>query len=865
MTEKKLPDTNAVYMVYDNRNRLVFTQDGNLRNSDTWLFNAYDDLNRLAVTGTYTNIFFTDPRDITNYDNYQNYQVSWSSSTHDYSLSSLFTGFNSIQTKTYYDNYDFLLQSAITGLSFNHASSCDSYDDVDATDNGYFDAVKGQVTGSATLVLDGAGSHWVYSASYYDDKSRVIQTQSTLYPSGTRMSCGRYDFTGNILETYESQTVNGATNSIRLNHNLDHAGRITDTYIYLNGADPVLLSSAKYFETGELKEKNLHSTDFSSYLQSVDFDYNIRGWLTEINDPDDLTDDDDLFAMKLHYDDLDQAIGTNGLYNGNISAVSWTRDNLDTIRAYAFRYDDISRIKSANFKYKTGSTWSDPSQYGTYYWYDDNGNITNLSRRDDSGTVIDSIEYDYTGTGNMLKSIKDDGTSAGVHDRNTSGDDFVYDDNGNMTWDKNKNIKLDYNYLNLPEKIFEETGTGDELSYVYDAAGVKWMKKLDDDITITKTMYAGAFVYRDVDNDTVHDFGLDYILTPEGMASKDGSSFDYEYHLKDHLGNTRLVFDENGSEVQSADYYPFGMTFQISNTGTDNQYLYNGKELQDEQLGGINLDWYDYGARFYDPALGRFHTQDKFAEKYLSLSPYQYAANNPILFIDVNGDSLWITHNTGFLGLGSKQNLLYENGNLSNEDGSAYAGKVKGFLSKSVNALNTISSTQEGVNMVGELQSSSNNFTIVKGGSKFTASSPSKAFANQIQTDPAQAVSQQAFQNAGINLAGGSGGTISWNPSGATIPTLNGSGVNGITDLGHEMFHGLDANRGLLDTRVHQGIKRSEWQAVYRENMLRSQLGSRLRTHYIKSVDANGAFIGGQGTRMLTPANQPLRPNWYKP
>ena len=74
-----------------------------------------------------------------------------------------------------------------------------------------------------------------------------------------------------------------------------------------------------------------------------------------------------------------------------------------------------------------------------------------------------------------------------------------------------------------------------------------------------------------------------------------------------------------------------------SSNGLENKYLYNGKELQDDDLGGVKLDWYDYGARFYDPALGRFMVQDALAEKYLDYSPYVYVGNNPIMRIDPNG------------------------------------------------------------------------------------------------------------------------------------------------------------------------------------------------------------------------------------
>ncbi|MCT1526933.1 M91 family zinc metallopeptidase, partial [Sphingobacterium hotanense] len=279
-------------------------------------------------------------------------------------------------------------------------------------------------------------------------------------------------------------------------------------------------------------------------------------------------------------------------------------------------------------------------------------------------------------------------------------------------------------------------------------------------------------------------------------------------------------------------------------------------------------DQLDYGARFYDAEIARFNVIDRFAEKYYSMTPYQYGGLDPIKHIDINGDSLYVTHRTGFLGLGGKQTLRYEGGNLYNKDGSAYTGRVKGFLGKAVNALRAMSSTSEGGAMVSELESSSNHFTIVKSsGSRFVRDpgGTMQAFANQLRTDPAQTHVFQSLQSQGVNLSGGTGGIIEWNPSGVMLPTLNGAMRNGTVELGHEMFHALDANRGLLDDRVEQGVKRDEWQAVYRENMLRSQMRLPLRTHYIKNVNSDGSFIGGTGPRLLTPANRPLLPNWYTP
>ncbi|NOX45809.1 MAG: RHS repeat-associated core domain-containing protein [Chlorobi bacterium] len=184
----------------------------------------------------------------------------------------------------------------------------------------------------------------------------------------------------------------------------------------------------------------------------------------------------------------------------------------------------------------------------------------------------------------------------------------------------------------MPQQIAINTdNNSNAINYLYDAMGIKLRKHTKiNGITETVTDYIGSFVYEDN--------VLRYILTAEGriMANEDGS-FEYQYFLKDHLGNTRVTFDQTGTVIQEDSYYPFGMamTGLAYQSGTDykNKYLYNGKELQDE----FGLEWYDYGARFYDATLGRFHTFDPYVDKYYSWSPYNYTGNNPIKRIDING------------------------------------------------------------------------------------------------------------------------------------------------------------------------------------------------------------------------------------
>ncbi len=195
-----------------------------------------------------------------------------------------------------------------------------------------------------------------------------------------------------------------------------------------------------------------------------------------------------------------------------------------------------------------------------------------------------------------------------------------YGANGNLTKDLNKNITdIQYNFLNLPSKI--TFGDGSTIIYLYSAEGTKLRTTHTINGTVTKTDYCGNVIY---ENGTAK-----RLLIEAGYVSLSDNK--YHYYLQDHQGNNRVVVDQNGTPEETNNYYPFGGIF--ANTNNVQPYKYNGKEFDSKK----GLNWYDYGARHYDPALGRFMTIDQTAEKYPEISPYTYVDNNPIKFIDPDG------------------------------------------------------------------------------------------------------------------------------------------------------------------------------------------------------------------------------------
>ncbi|QKJ30323.1 hypothetical protein HQ865_11310 [Mucilaginibacter mali] len=259
-------------------------------------------------------------------------------------------------------------------------------------------------------------------------------------------------------------------------------------------------------------------------------------------------------------------------------------------------------------------------------------------------TAIDDLTYNYDSTNANKLSSMVDGSGSNYSNYGfknySSGLSYVYDANGNLTTDPYKGLSLDYNVLNKTDKItLTSTSTG-HINYTYDASG-KLLRKDTYNTSgggIAKTTdYVDGMVY---ENGT-----LAYFTMPEGRVRNESGTLVNEYIITDQQGNARISFDNTGSGgtlkvVQENSYYPFGMVMSnspVSTPSKPNLQLYNaGAEWQNDY--GDLPDYYQTFYRNYDAALGRFIAVDPKANATESLTPYQYAGNNPAMLNDPMGD-----------------------------------------------------------------------------------------------------------------------------------------------------------------------------------------------------------------------------------
>jgi len=642
LVEKKIPGKDWEYIIYNKLDQPVMTQDAHLRTDNRWLVTKYDAFGRVAYTG-----FTVDASSRSSIQNFVNTDTT--SASYEtrlragidtpieidevavyYTKESIPVSITEVLTINYYDDYSFDLD----GLTIPIGPIYDQPITIQT---------QGLATGSKVKVLD--TPHWITTLIVYDTKARPIGVYSKNEALNTTdIVESKLDFTGKVLETSSTHTKdNQVPIVITERYTYDQATRLlTQTHQIGSGTEEVIAHNS-YDELGLLVDKGVGNTIGNTRLQTVDYSYNVRGWMTAINDVNNLGDD--LWGFKIKYNDSNDP--SKRLYNGNISQTFWDSQSINSgnnpiSQHYTYSYDALNRITEAvenTGNYNIGGIN-----------YDKNGNILTLNRTghlSQSATAfgyMDILQYTYD-SGNKLLKVKDFAVPTGFSDGIDQTIEYTYDSNGNMLEDRNKGISgISYNYLNLPTSvpINKDLNIG-RIEYVYDALGTKLEKRVINTGGIVTTQYAGNFVY---ENEV-----LQFFNTTEGYVEPDGNQeFSYTYQYKDHLGNIRLSYsdmDDDGN-ITSAEikeennYYPFGLKHRGYNNnqiGRDHKFEYNGKEFE-ESLGYNMLEM---NFRHHDPELGRWIVIDPVTHH--SMSPYNAFDNNPIFWADPSGADSFVYYN----------------------------------------------------------------------------------------------------------------------------------------------------------------------------------------------------------------------------
>ena len=304
-----------------------------------------------------------------------------------------------------------------------------------------------------------------------------------------------------------------------------------------------------------------------------------------------------------------------------------------------------------------------------------------------------------------------------------------------------------------------------------------------------------------------------------GYVPNDTTNEETFFYHSDHLGSTSYITDDKANITQYDAYLPYGeLLVDEHSSSEDLPYKFNGKQF-DEETG-----LYYYGARYLNPVSSIWHGVDRFKEKYPHLSGFNACASNPLFFRDLNGDSLWIVN--------KQTNILYEDHKLYNKDGSLYSGKIKGFLKEAKEAIDIISGTDSGSNVLEEFQKGEKNIFIHKiyKENHFTASSTTRASLLTVSS------------NSKYSSIAGSGGDIYWDP----YKTEGGPDEFRNTErpafigLAHEMGYAYAALKGKVDYNYFSPkampplnrIHRDDYDAMHFENMIRYELEYPLRIAY---------------------------------
>ena len=595
---KKAPGAQPLQMIYDARDRLVFTQDGNgaALSTPQWTANLYDELDRptlttlynttetvsqlqtdIAAAATTTTLSTTPPsnavtdlvvssRDagIATYSAQSSITLAdgFTSGTNDAftaQISAAAATTPSAITSTTYSN-------PITSANLNNALVCTIlkylfYDNYSFSNAKPFDNTFNNTTaystsdpnvipivtskrtlsyptGSLTRVL--GTTTFLAATDYYDEKGRHIQSQEENIKGGTDATTLQYHWDGRLLSTCNNHTAPG-TDYIRfitLTKNIyDKIGRVISIQKSVGAGNSLkTVSSYDYDDVGRVKTKHLDPTytaGGNAELESLNYSFNIHNQITGINKDyakktaGAYTKWGHFFGMYLGFDNRDGTF-TKAELNGQVTGVLWNTQGDDAQRKYDFRYDVAGRLTNAAFTEQQhvgdgySNTKMDFSVTGVsgQITYDLNGNLLAMLQRGiqpgaAAPIAIDDLRYSYAAQSNKLQSVTDAMTATSqnglngdfIDGANGSNPDYVYDGNGNIIIDLNKNVQslnngaagtpgISYNFLDKPEKI-RIVGKG-VVQIIYSADGDKLQRVFTPEtagVTVT-TSYINHFVYR---------------------------------------------------------------------------------------------------------------------------------------------------------------------------------------------------------------------------------------------------------------------------------------------------------------------------------------------------------------------------------
>ena len=627
MTEKRMPGREAESMFYDKNDRLVMSQDGNLRAKKQWIVYLYDAFGRIEKQLLGTKPDSTDG-------------PIWAFENNPLFLYMTFTNDPTVPLlrSCTYDSYPSEMQAA--GLDFQPIEGLTATDGESLR----YDNATGSLTYEKLAVLANdtiTGYH--QRAYYYDYKGRLIQTVERDTEDGILCTSQRYDFVGNLIAQRESYTRAGKTDDIDRTFTYDDRGRLLSETTQVNGGELAVVDY-EYDELGRLAARRLGEGTSAIAEQSK---YDIRSWLTKKSS--------ELFDMSLGHS-----------YTGNITSWQWQHKGDPSgdgpQNRYEFTYDGLSRLANTDQYVNNEKTRQNVERCLSY---DRNGNLQTFIRYE-NGSCVSNSTYNYSG--NRLVSY----CPGTVFEREDVGIGEIivpkkgivfpltvqlhqYDANGNVTKDWERGLDMSYNCLNLLE--YASDNDANAINYCYLADGTKLSVT---DVGENGLYYLGSLVYEKHANT----IGLESAGFSSGrIVATAGNDTEIRYFLTDHLGSVRVVATDKDNVLERNDYQPFGKRWNTASLPvSDNRDRFNGKE--DQSFAGLPFS--DYSARMYDRERGRWLAQDPKSEDYFSSTQYGFCGNNPIRYIDPSGMAVQKTDSVQVIDIDPITVTTYRNNPLSN-------------------------------------------------------------------------------------------------------------------------------------------------------------------------------------------------------